>query len=136
MSFKESIKFWKKRSHPDKGSPPEEEWPISVDVLKSDELDEFIEKFPLSIIEFYSPRCRPCKAMSPRIRKLSKRYEKKIAFGKVNILEEKEVAQKYNIRSVPTFFFYSYGEKIEKKKGKMPLSELRITLERLIEKYG
>ncbi len=135
MKFKELMTFWKKEATEDRQPPPEDEWPVSVNVLDLESFDEFIERFPFTLIDFHSPYCGPCKAMSPRMRKLSKRYEKEVAFGKIDITKNKEVAERYDINRVPVFIVFRYGRKIRYMKGKKSLSDLRKVLDDVLNEY-
>jgi thioredoxin len=57
------------------------------------------------IIDFYADWCRPCKMVAPIMDDLSKEYEGKVVFYRVNIDEEKELAQMFNIQSIPALLY-------------------------------
>ena len=54
------------------------DWPDGIINLSNDNFDEFINKYPLSIIDFSAEWCGPCKAMYPVIRQLSKEYKGRV----------------------------------------------------------
>ncbi len=58
-----------------------------------------------AIIDFYATWCHPCKMMSPIVEQLAKKYAGKIDFYKVDIDNEQDVANAFDIQSIPTFFF-------------------------------
>ena len=62
------------------------------------------------IVDFYALWCRPCMAFAPTLEELSKTYGNKIYFLKVNINEVEELAERYNIASLPTFMFFDTGK--------------------------
>jgi len=130
MGIKDRIKFWKDNSHPEE--PSEDDWPDSVEILGGDDFYEFIDKFPLTLIDFHSPHCGPCRAMSPKIRKLAKRYKNQVAFGKVNVAEQKEVAKEYGVSSVPTIIIFEWGKQKKFIVGKRSMADIRNILDRVL----
>jgi thioredoxin len=57
------------------------------------------------IIDFYADWCRPCKMVAPIMAELSEKYKGQIIIYKVNTDQEKELAQFFGIRSIPTILF-------------------------------
>ncbi|MFZ4547111.1 MAG: thioredoxin [Bacteroidales bacterium] len=57
------------------------------------------------IIDFYADWCRPCKMVAPIMSELAEKYKGQITIYKVNTDQERELAQFFNIRSIPTMFF-------------------------------
>lgn len=55
------------------------------------------------IIDFYTDWCAPCKTLSPILEELS--IELGVEINKINIDENDEVAEFYNVRSIPTLIF-------------------------------
>lgn len=109
-------------------------WPDHVVALDEKTFDEFIKKYPLSIVDFWAPWCTPCRAMAPRLRRLSKIYDKKVAFGKLNTEENREVAKKYKIMGIPHLIFFRYGKKIMGITGVKSVGDLKDTINRLLKK--
>lgn len=58
-----------------------------------------------AIIDFYADWCGPCKMLSPIFEKLSKKYENRIDFYKVDTDKEQDVASVFGIKSLPTILF-------------------------------
>jgi len=108
------------------------DWPDHVLTLDGDNFDEFIEKYPLSIVDFWAPWCAPCKIMLPRLRKLSKIYHGKVAFGRLNIVENEHIAKKYRIASIPNLIFFSYGRKIKSITGVKSVGEIKKVIDKML----
>ena len=89
---------------------------------------EFTEKvigFPgLAIVDFYSDTCVPCKRMSPVLAALEGQYPEALYAVKVNVAYEKELVEKYEIRSTPTFLFFKNGQIVERFSGVRKKDEL------------
>lgn len=57
------------------------------------------------IIDVYAPWCPPCKKLSPILERASERYPQ-IRFVKINIETEAEIANRFNVRQLPTLLFF------------------------------
>ncbi len=57
------------------------------------------------IIDFYATWCRPCKMVAPLMEEFAAKYNGQITIYKVDTDQERELAQFFGIRSIPTMFF-------------------------------
>lgn len=76
--------------------------------LTKDNFDEFINSNKLVLVDFYAEWCGPCRMLSPIISELSEKYTD-IKFGKVNVDNEHELANKFNISSIPNMIIFENG---------------------------
>jgi len=76
------------------------------------------------LVDFWATWCGPCKMLAPVISEIAEEYEDKIKVGKVNIDDEKELAVKYQITSIPTLMLFKNGEVMNMSVGFQPKSEL------------
>ena len=90
---------------------------------------EFIQKYPLVVIDCWAPWCGPCRILSPIIDEIARDYVGKIAFGKLNVDENPRVAMEYGIMSIPTLLVFKNGRLVDQIVGAMPrrMLEPRIT---------
>jgi thioredoxin len=58
-----------------------------------------------AIIDFYAHWCAPCRIVASVIAELSKGYDGKIIFYKVNTEDETEFASVFQIQSIPSLLF-------------------------------
>lgn len=70
----------------------------------------------LVILYFTATWCGPCRFISPVYTSCATNYPKSV-FLKVDIDEARDVAARWNISSVPTFFFIKNGKEIDKVVG-------------------
>lgn len=76
------------------------------------------------IVDFYASWCGPCKMMAPVLESIKSKYEGSIKIIKIDIDENREIASKYSIMSVPTLMFFVNGELVRKEIGFMPQEKL------------
>jgi len=79
--------------------------------LTNDNFDSEISE-GIVVVDFWAPWCGPCKQLSPSIDKLATEYQDRAKITKVNIDDFPELAQKYNIRGIPTVLLFKDGEKM------------------------
>lgn len=83
------------------------------------------------LLDFHTDSCDPCVTLLPTLRKLSKEYSGKVEINKVDIEINKELAERFRIKKVPSLLFIKNRE-IIKKINKTPTEvELRNNLELL-----
>jgi len=110
------------------------EWPNYIVNLDGKKFEDFIKKYSLSIVDFWVSWCAPCKAMAPRIRRLSKIYKEKVAFGKLDIQENQYIARKYKITGVPHLMFFKYGKKISSMTGLKSVGDIKNVIEDILKR--
>lgn len=59
-----------------------------------------------AIIDFYASWCGPCKKLSPIMEKLSKKYEGKVNFYKIDVDKSSDLANTLKIKGIPTLIFF------------------------------
>lgn len=59
-----------------------------------------------AIVDFYASWCGPCKKLSPIMEKLSKKYDDKVYFYKIDVDKSSDLANALNIRAIPTLIFF------------------------------
>ncbi|XP_041475156.1 thioredoxin-1-like [Lytechinus variegatus] len=72
----------------------------------------FLEHNSLAVIDFYADWCGPCKMIAPKVKELAL-ANASVKFGKVNVDDAEEVAQKYEVSAMPTFILFKDGKKFD-----------------------
>ena len=117
--------FTKKRKKSDTQVTFNGQWPDYVVTLDGKNIAEFITKYPLSMIDFWASWCAPCRIMAPRLRRLSKIYKGKLAFGKLDIQKNQEIARQYKITGIPCLVFFKNGKKISSITGVKSIGDIK-----------
>lgn len=80
------------------------------------------------LVDFWAGWCAPCKVLMPLLHKLADEYQGQFILAKINIEEQPELAQQFQVRSVPTVMLVSEGKLVDQFDGVKPESELRAFL--------
>ena len=74
------------------------------------------------VADFYADWCGPCKAIAPVYEQLSAQLSRpsQITFTKVNVDEQKRIAQTYSVSAMPTFILFKAGREAMRIKGADP----------------
>ena len=68
-------------------------------------------------VDFWATWCGPCNIIAPVVEEVSKEYEDKINFLKVDVDQNRELVSKYNIVSIPNLAIFNKGEMIDQQIG-------------------
>ena len=68
-------------------------------------------------VDFWAEWCGPCRIVGPVVEELSQEYGDKVDFAKVNVDQNGELAQKYNVFSIPTLAVFKDGQVVSQKVG-------------------
>ncbi|MDD3393672.1 MAG: thioredoxin [Anaerotignum sp.] len=102
--------------------------------IKSDKFQkEVIESKVPVLVDFSATWCGPCKMMGPVLEQLSAEYEGKAKVFKVDIDESLDLAQKYQIMSVPNMLFFKDGKPVDAVLGVTPPTVLKQKLDKIVE---
>ena len=63
-----------------------------------------------AIVECWATWCGPCTMLGPTIEEIAGELDGKIAVGKVDVDENRELAIKYGVMSIPTVIYFKNGE--------------------------
>ncbi len=82
-----------------------------------------------TIVDFYADWCAPCRMVSPILESMSKEYNGKVKFVKVNTDDNQDLAMKYDIMSIPTVMIFKNGEEKSKIIGAAPAATYKQKIE-------
>lgn len=101
-----------------------------VPELSSGEFDKFIKSDGLVVIGFFADWCMNCVMMGPVIEDLSEIFKDRIKFARVDLEENKLMAQKFGVHSVPNLVLFRDGTLVDHFIGSIPAYELEEKLEK------
>lgn len=62
----------------------------------------------LTIVDFWSPWCRPCNMLNPVLKTLAEK-NKDVTIGKVNTVENQALTEQFSISAIPAILFFKDG---------------------------
>src|SRR3954462_8769098 len=65
------------------------------------------------LVDFWAEWCGPCKRLAPTVDALASDYQGKVTVGKLNVDENPKVAEKYQVRGIPTLLLFKGGQVVE-----------------------
>ncbi len=84
------------------------------------------------IIDFYADWCGPCKKVAPIMAELGEQYKDQIVIYKVNTDQERELAQIFNIRSIPSILYCPAQGQPQMTMGALPKAEFEKMIKELL----
>ena len=85
--------------------------------------DELINSENTTLLDFYADWCGPCRMLGPVIEEIAEE-KKDINVGKINVDANKELANKFSVRSIPTMIVFKNGKEIKRLVGFLPKEEI------------
>lgn len=103
------VEYMKERADPNWKPAPS----VVIELTKEN-FEEIVEKADIILVEFYAPWCGHCKRLAPEYERAAKALDilpTPIPLAKINGIEEKELAEKYEARGWPTLMIFRKGRK-------------------------
>ena len=69
------------------------------------------------LVDFWAEWCAPCRMMNPVLNELVEEISTNCRIGKVNIEEHPSLAERYNVRSIPSMLIFMDGKEVHRMVG-------------------
>ncbi len=96
------------------------------------EFDNLVQNETVLVVDFTATWCGPCKLISPLIDQLAQEYSDRAKVFKLDLDENKGVAKRFGIKSIPAVMFFAQGELKETLIGVKPYEEFTNTIEKYV----
>ena len=117
----EQIRERKLRKLMNNMSIPSIEKPI---VVSDRNFEQTVKSYPLIVVDCWAAWCAPCRAIAPMVDEMAREYTGKVVFGKLNVDENPETAQKFGVMAIPTLLIMKNGQEVDRIVGVLPKNQL------------
>ncbi|MDE1766874.1 MAG: thioredoxin family protein [Thaumarchaeota archaeon] len=100
--------------------------------ISDDWQDKVISSKNPVIVEFWAPWCPWCMKLMPVFEEVSKQYEGKLVFAKVNVEEHEDIAQTNGVMGIPVLKMFCDGRNIGELVGYMTKEKLVSELDKML----
>lgn len=83
------------------------------------------------VVDFWAPWCGPCRTIAPILEELATEMDEGVQITKVNVDENPALAQRYNVRAIPTILLFKDGEMKDQAVGLIQKDALKSKIEAL-----
>ncbi len=84
-----------------------------------------VMKSPLPVLlDCWAPWCGPCQILGPTLEELAAAWQGKIRIGKLNIDQNRQTADRFHVRSVPTLLIFDGGRMRDTLVGALPKHQI------------
>jgi thioredoxin 1 len=84
------------------------------------------------LVDFWAEWCRPCRMVGPTIERLAKDYTGRLLTVKVNVDRRPQVAELYEVQSIPTIMLFWQGEPVMRLLGALAYEAIRREIEKFL----
>ncbi len=92
--------------------------------LTKDNFDNQITESTPIIVDFFATWCGPCRMLSSVIDQLAEETDGTYRVGKLNVDECADIAERYQVKSIPTIIVFKNGEPVNKNVGVIPKAKI------------
>jgi thioredoxin 1 len=88
------------------------------------------------LVDFWAGWCPPCKALAPIIDEVARDYDGRVKVASVDVDAASALAQRYEIRAIPTVLMFRGGKVVDQFTGLRSKSEIQRQLDTLLAESG
>jgi thioredoxin 1 len=81
------------------------------------------------LLDFWAEWCGPCKMIAPVLEELASELNDTLTIAKLNIDENPQTPQKFNVRSIPTLLLFNGGSVAAQQVGAVSKAQLKAFLD-------
>ena len=97
------------------------------------ELEECV-KSGVTLVDFESPWCRPCRDQKPIVETLARRFKSEARIIELNIDDHRQFAIQHGITSIPTLIIFKNGRELQRFVGLQPAEVLYRAIAEVLSK--
>ena len=105
---------------------------MNIIELTKDNFNDIVDNNDIVVVDFWAEWCGPCKSFAPVFEKVAENHPK-IIFGKIDTEEQTELAQAFQIRSIPTLMLFREQIQLFSRPGALSIAQLEDLVQKASE---
>ncbi len=104
--------------------------------LTDETFKEFIKSPTPVIVDFWAEWCGPCKMLAPVFEEVSKEYEGKLGFAKLDTQAYQKPASESMVTGIPCLIIFKDGNEVDRIVGFAPKPQLKEKIDAILSQMG
>jgi len=96
---------------------------MSMEITSQNFEKEVLQASGIVLADFWASWCGPCRMLGPVVEQIAAEHPE-LKIGKLNVDEQGELAQRYNVQSIPTVIAFRGGAETGRSVGLVPKDKL------------
>lgn len=97
----------------------------SIHEVNEQQLQELIQQQERVLVDFWANWCGPCIMMEKPLEKIAQSANVNCTIAKVNTVAHPELAEKYDVKGLPTLLLFKEGRQVKHSAGALSYSEIK-----------
>lgn len=72
--------------------------------------NEVIQAETAVLVDFWAEWCGPCRMVAPLVEEIAEEYSDILKVGKINVDDDPDLAQRFDVMGIPTLILFKDGE--------------------------
>jgi len=103
-----------------------------INIGDNDFKKEVLDSQQPVLVDFWATWCAPCRAIAPALEELATQYKGKVRVAKMNIDDNQDTPQQFQVRSIPTLLLFKGGRVVEQIVGAVPKAKLEEAFKKVV----
>jgi thioredoxin 1 len=105
----------------------------AVKEINESQFEQEVTKSEIPVlVDFWAPWCGPCKMLGPILEEVAAANDSRLKIVKVNVDENPDLAQRFEVMGIPSMFLFKNGEVIDSFTGAMSKQALTEKIDKYI----
>ncbi len=98
---------------------------MAVETIHQSNFEQTVTGAEVVLVDFFAAWCNPCKMLAPVLDGIAEALPPSRKIVKVNVDENRELARKYGVMSIPTLILFKDGQLAQRLVGVRSEDEIR-----------